>query len=131
MAKNTQRTGANLYYVDPAQYALQVGNLPAYDPADQDGWRTAFDALFASNDFGALGELSVTWSQDNEEKIYSLACSNNLFLNTSDLKVNIAGSLLENVNIDVVATLLGADRQSLLATPQPVTGEAHGTGWTI
>ena len=131
MAKNVQKTGASVYYVDPAQYIAQIGNMPAYDPADLDGWRTAFDALFTSNDFGALAELAIAYSQDNEEKIYSMNCNDNLFLNTSDKKANISGVMLENVNIDVLATLLGADRQSLLSAPINVSNEAKGTGWTV
>jgi hypothetical protein len=35
--------------------------------------------------------------------------------------------MLENVNIDVLATLLGADRQSLLSAPINVSNEAKGT----
>lgn len=131
MAKNVQKTGASVYYVNPAQYIAQIGNMPAYDPTDLDGWRTAFDALFTSNDFGALSELAISYSQDNEEKIYSMNCSDNLFLNTADKKANISGVMLENVNVDVLATLLGADRQSLLGSLTAVVAEAKGTGWTI
>ena len=131
MAKNVQRTGASVYYVDPAQYLAQIGNMPAYDPTDLDWRRTAFDALFTSNDFGALSELAIAYSQDNEEKIYSMNCNDNLFLNTSDKKANISWVMLENVNIDVLATLLGADRQSLLSAPINVSNEAKGTWRTV
>ena len=58
-------------------------------------------------------------------------CSDNLFLNTADKKANISGVMLQNVNIEVLASLLGADRQSLLGALTAVVGEAKGTGWTI
>lgn len=127
-----KKVSGALYYVPIAQYNANKGTLPTYTSTNQEAMATAFDKAFNPEYVGILTDYSYTFGQENDETIYGMGCGTAAYKQKFvDRITSMAATIASMNNVDFIASVLNADRLTVVGAPAVVTAEAHGIGRVV
>lgn len=116
----TQITGWSLWYV--ANRWAVANTISQLTWSNWPTIRTQLDAL-TWTPFGIIWGFNYSHVFENEEEINALDCTEQTFFKKVDQTVNMSATLLQNNNLDTLAYIIWANRETQIVTPAVLTNE--------